>query len=352
MKVLMTGVDKNRLGGMWTVANNYILSKDYNKEVDLTYIATSTNGSIFKKTMLMIKAFIKIKNELSLRKYDLVHIHMAEKGSVFRARIITKMAKKYNTKVIIHMHAGPFIYWYSSLNNKKKKKVDELFILADRVLVLGKYWKKSLSKIVDAKKIRVLYNGVNIPKKNCYNINGKYITYMGVLKKEKGIYDLIDAIGLIDKELDKSIKIKLCGLDLEGDIQEYINKRKLNNRFVLTGWVDEQKREEIYNNTLLNVLPSYFEALSMTVIESMAYGLPIITTNISTMNEVLDNNDLLVEPGDINELSKKIIKYTTNKIERKNISDSLYKRAKETFSCEDMINNTLKIYMEFGVDKK
>ncbi len=346
MKVLMTGVDKNRLGGMWTVANNYISSKEYNDEVELTYIATSTNGSILKKTTLMIKGFICAKKELSSKKYDLVHINMAEKGSVFRARIITRIAKKYNTKVIIHMHAGPFIDWYSSLNSKKQKKVDELFNLADRVMVLGKYWKNSLSKIVDINKIRVLYNGVNIPKNNSYNANGKYITYMGVLKREKGIYDLIDAINLINKKLDKSIKVKLCGLDLEGNIQEYVNKKKLNDRIVLTGWVNEKERENIYNNTLLNVLPSYFEALSMTVIESMAYGIPIITTNISTMNEVLDNKELLITPGDANMLSKKIIEYVNNKKLRRNVSENLYKRAKETFSCKDMVNSTINIYME------
>ncbi len=346
MKVLMTGVDKNRLGGMWTVANNYITSKEYNKKIDLTYIATSTNGSIVKRTLLMIKAFNKVKKELSKNKYDLVHIHMAEKGSVFRARIITKIAKKNNIKVVIHMHAGPFINWYSSLNDKKQKQVKELLDLADRVMVLGKYWKKSLSEIVDDKKIRVLYNGVHVPKSNNYNTNGKYITYMGVLKKEKGIYDLIDAIGLIDKKLDKSIIIKLCGIDLEGNIQEYINNKELNNRFDLAGWVDAKERDSIYKNTVLNLLPSYFEALSMTVIESMANGIPIITTSISTMNEVLDNKDLLIKPGDTKELSNKIIDYINNKDLRKKVSNNLYKRAKATFSCEDMINNTLNIYME------
>ncbi len=346
MKVLMTGVDKNRLGGMWTVANNYISNKKYNNEVDLTYIATSTNGSIVKRTLLMIKAFINVRKTLSHRDFDLVHIHMAEKGSVFRARIITKIAKKHNTKVVIHMHAGPFINWYSTLNKKKQKQVMELFTLADRVLVLGKYWKKSLSEIVDNNKIRVLYNGVNVPNKNNYNANGKYITYMGVLKKEKGIYDLIDAISLIDKELDKSIIVKLCGIDLEGNIQEYINNKKLNNRFDLAGWVDAKERDNVYKNTILNLLPSYFEALSMTVIESMANGIPIITTNISTMNEMLDNEDLLIEPGNSKELSKKIIKYIKEKELREKVSKDIYNRAKATFSCEDMINNTLNIYME------
>ena len=346
MKVLMTGVDKNRLGGMWTVANNYITSKEYNEAVDLTYVATSTNGSIIKRTILMIFAFIKIKKILSKRNIDLVHIHMAERGSTFRARIITKIAKKYNTKVIIHMHAGPFIDWYSTLNKNKQKQIKELFTLSDRVLVLGKYWKDSLSSIVDPKKIRVLYNGVNVPQRNNYNIKGKYITFMGVLKKEKGIYDLIDSIKIIDSELDKRIKVKLCGIDLEGNVQEYINNKNLNNRIELAGWVNETERDNIYKNTILNVLPSYYEALSMTVIESMANGIPIITTNISTMNEVLNNNSLLIEPGNVESLSRVILKTINNEKTLSKISKQEYERCKEYFDIDINIKNTLKIYKE------
>lgn len=344
MKVLMTGVDKNRLGGMWTVANNYISSKSYNKEVDLTYIATSTNGNFVKRTILMIKAFIKIKRELSKNKYDLVHIHMAEKGSTFRARIITKIAKKHKTKVIIHMHAGPFVDWYNSLNVKKKKKIKELLSLADLVLVLGEYWKKSLTKIVDKNKIKVLYNGVKMPKKNSYNINGKFITYMGVLKKEKGIYDLINAIKIIDNKLDKKYIIKLCGIDLEGNIQKYVDENGLNKRIELVGWVNETKREEIYKNTILNILPSYYEALSMTVIESMANGIPIITTDISTMYEVLNNKEQLIRPGDVNSLAELILKLVEDKPRLKEISSCSYKRCKEYFNVESSINNTIKLY--------
>ncbi len=344
MKILMTGVDENRFGGMWTVANNYICNSKYNKEVDLTYVATSTNGSIIKRTCLMLKAFIKIKSILSKKQTDIVHIHMAEKGSTFRARIITKIAKKYNVKVVIHLHAGPFMDWYSTLNEKKKNQIKELFDLSDKVLVLGNFWKEQLAALVKKNKIEVLYNGVKVPSSNKYNINGKYITFMGVLKKTKGIYDLIDAIKLIDKELPKNIIVKVCGIDLEGNVQEYINSHNLEKRIELAGWVDEKKRKTIYANTVINVLPSYYEALSMTVIESMANGIPIITTNISTMNEMLDDKELLIDTGNVKELSEKLLLFINSQSKRKNVSKRIYKRAKELFSEEEMINNTLKIY--------
>lgn len=344
MKVLMTGVDKNRLGGMWTVANNYITSEKYNKEIDLIYVPTSTNGNIVKRTLLMIKAFIKIKKIVSKQNIELVHIHMAEKGSTFRARIISKIAKKHNKKVVIHLHAGPFMDWYNTLNEKRKKQIREMMNQVDLIIVLGNYWKKSLSTLVNKEKIEVVYNGIPIPNSNNYNCKGENITFMGVLKKEKGIYDLVDSIKEIDSKLDKKYKIKVCGKDLEGNIQDYINQAGMNERIELTGWIEGEEKEKIITNTALNVLPSYFEALSMTVIESMGQGIPIVTTNISTMNEVLNQEKLLINPGNTKRLGELILELINNEKERKKISEKEYLRCKEMFDVDKSIEDTLLLY--------
>ena len=344
MKVLMTGVDKSRLGGMWTVSNNYITSKEYNDKVDLTYVATSTSGSILKRVLCMLKGFLKVKRELKSKKYDIVHIHMAEKGSTYRASYIVNLATKYKTKVIIHMHAGPFMAWYDTLNEKKKNRIKEMFEKTTKVLALGDYWKKQLEALIDGKKIEVLYNGVAIPENNKYDSDSKNIIYMGVLKKEKGIFDLINAVKYIDEKLEKSITFKFCGIDLEGNIQETIKNMQLQDRIKLVGWVSGNEKEKLMRNAMISILPSYFEALSMTVIEAMSYGIPVITTDISTMNEVLDNKEQLITPGDSVELGNKILDMVNSENKRKQISKKEYDRCKTSFSIENNIGKTLEIY--------
>ena len=54
MNVLMVGVDEGRVGGMWTVAENYISNKWFNQKVKLYYIATSTGGSKIKRIKKML----------------------------------------------------------------------------------------------------------------------------------------------------------------------------------------------------------------------------------------------------------------------------------------------------------
>lgn len=346
----MVGVGPERVGGMWTVADQYMKSDYYNKKVNLTYVATSTNGSKLKRLTFMLKGLMKIQYKLKHDEYDIVHIHMAEKGSTFRKGIVVKMAAKCGCKVIVHLHAGPFMTWYNSLENQKQLKIKNIFANIDRLLVLGEYWKKEMKQLIPEEKITVLYNGAEIPNINSYNINSYKIIYSGVMKKEKGIYDLIDAIKMIDDRIDKKYKVELYGNDLEGNIDNYMKDNNISHRFILKGWVDSDKKDSIYNHALINVLPSYYEGLSMSVIEAMSYGIPTITTNISTMPELLGETVVLVKPGDVHGLAKEIKRYCENPELLKKLSQLLYERSKKIYNIDNNIKNLIQIYKNLLID--
>lgn len=344
MHILMVGVDEKRIGGMWTVAESFIDNLEFNKKVNLYYVATSTSGSIVNRILKMLTGYVKIFMILLTCKIDIVHIHMAERGSVYRKGLVVYISKLFKKKVVVQMHAGAIMAWYNTLSDFKKKIVFKIFNKADEFFVLGNYWKEQLLHLVSCEKIRILYNGAKCPNINLYNINGNSILYLGVIKRSKGVYDLVDAIKLIDNNLPKKLKIYICGIDEDGNLESYINELKLQNRIILTGWIDKQQRLELFNNTMLCVLPSYFEALSMTVIESMCYGIPIVTTNISTMPELLGDEIHLVEPGDVRGLSKEIFRLVNCVNERKKYSHIEYNRAKHFFNIDVVIKKTLIFY--------
>ena len=345
MNILMVGVGPKRIGGMWSVSEQYINSEYFNKKVKLYYVKTSTLGSIFRRILCMIFGYLKIFYILLFKKIDIVHLHMAEKGSVYRKGFIAKLSKKMNKKVIIHMHAGPFMAYYKTISERSKKNVLKILnCYSDKVIVLGNYWMNQMSEIVSKDKLVVLYNGVDIPEKNQYSENNKNIVYFGVMNKNKGIYDLIETIEKINDKLDNSIKIRLCGKDLTGDVERLIDEKKLNNRIYYLGWIDGEKKEQELKNAMISVLPSYYEGLSMTIIEAMSYGIPVITTNISTMNEILNNEKFLFNPGDTEKFGELILYLASKKEERNKISHSEYERVKKIFSNKIFIEKTLEIY--------
>ncbi|MCR4697460.1 MAG: glycosyltransferase family 4 protein [Lachnospiraceae bacterium] len=352
MNVLMIGVSPKRVGGMWTVAEQYINNKTYNEIVNLRYIATSTQGTIIERIIFMIIGYIRIFWILNTKPIDILHIHMAEKGSTFRKGIISIWGKKKNKKVIIHLHAGAFMAWYNSVSEKKQNRIRKVFESADRFLVLGEYWKRELSSIIPREKIQVLYNGVNCSPYNPYNQEAKNIVYFGLLKKEKGTYDLINSIKLINNKLPVDTKVILCGNDLEGKVNETIEKLELNDRIILPGWLEGEERDNVFREAMIEVHPSYYEGLSMTVLEAMAMGIPVITTNISTMPEVLGKDGIMIEPGDIYGLSDEILKLSNNKELRVKVGENAFYRAKHIFSIDNQMKRTIEIYKELLREEK
>ncbi|MBE6098963.1 MAG: glycosyltransferase family 4 protein [Anaerovibrio sp.] len=346
MNVLMVGVDEERAGGMWSVAETYIKSEKFNQHVGLTYIATSTGGSALKRIKKMLIGLIQIIGVLLFQKVDVVHIHMAEKGSVFRKGLVVALAKLFGKKIAIQMHAGPIVHWYSTLDGTTQSLVRFILNSSDKLLVLGEYWKRELCSIIDERKIQVLYNGTICSNSNNYNVDGKNIVFLGMITERKGAFDLIKAVSLVDREISADIKVLMCGLDFDGKAEKYSRELHLEQRIVFVGWVDSLYKEKIFRNAMLCVLPTYFEGLSMTVIEAMAHGVPVITTNISTMPELLGRDYSLIIPGDIDGLCEQLRHMCNDKNARLKTSAYLFNRAKAMYSLEKNINSTLSIYKE------
>lgn len=344
INVLMVGVDSGRIGGMWSVAEMYISNTEFNNEVNLKYIPTSTGGSTLKRLCKMIQGFLKILIYLIKNDVDIVHVHMAEKGSVFRKGMVIWLANCFGAKTIIQMHAGPIMDWYHKLSDYKRRKVKRIFNHCDKMLVLGDYWKHQLLEIVAEDKLIVLYNGTDCSNTNRYNSHGKNVLFLGMITKRKGAFDLIDAVKIIDERIPKDIHFLLCGFDEDSKAKSYVDELSLQHRVLFPGWVGNEEKENLFKDTRLCVLPSYFEGLSMTVIESIAHGIPIVTTNISTMSEILGDDIHLIEPGDVSDLAETIYELIVNDSKRLEQSRLVYERSRLLFSIEKNINNTIDVY--------
>lgn len=346
MKVLMVGVSDKRAGGMWTVANNFISNLDFKTRTGLEYIPTSTDGNIVEKLFFSIKGMIKIIKYLNKEKVDIVHVHMAEKGSVYRKALVLMFAKKKGCKTIIQMHAGPIMNWYNNRSSINQRIIRNIFNSSDLFLTLGNYWSRQVSKIVLPSKIRVLYNGVTIPDVNNYNKESRDIVFVGRINKKKGIIELLDAMKLLNEKLERRYKCLIYGTDEIGNISEMIEERGLKDRVVYKGWINESQIINVYKSAVLNILPSHTECLSMNILEAMSMGVPCVTTDITTMREMIPFKEDLVKVGDKKELADRIFKLILNKDERQKKSEILYNLAKDKFSIRQISEDLINIYSE------
>lgn len=349
MKVLMIGVDRSSVGGMLTVVNNYMNDKEFVNKTNLKYIPSVIKTGKVGKILFFLFALVRIVFNIVFKRYDIVHIHMSTRTSVWREGLICKVASLLGCKVLIHIHAD-IEPWYNDLSPRLKNLASSIFNTADSIALLGYKWVPFMQSIVHSKnKIKVLYNAVEVPKSNLYNSNSKNIIFVGMLTPLKGINEMFEAFKKLDAKIDSCYKLHIYGPDKNGNIDRMILKFNLKDRVKYCGWLGNDGKDSVYRDALINILPSYTEALPMSILETMSYGIPNIATTVGAIPEVIKNdvNGILIKPKSSEELENAILKLLENKERLIAYSSEAYKTVCSKFSLECNLQGTFEIYKSF-----
>ena len=129
-------------------------------------------------------------------------------------------------------------------------------------------------------------------------------------------------------------------------MKKRIKELRIEHRIAHVGWVDGEQKREFMKNTILNVLPSYNEGLPMTILETMAYGIPNISTRIASIPEVITDseNGYLITPGDIEALESRLLTLIEDKMKREQFSQKSYLLIKTNLSLPYAIDSLTEIY--------
>ena len=127
------------------------------------------------------------------------------------------------------------------------------------------------------------------------------------------------------------------------EIFDIIKNYDLQNRVVFTGFVPDKDLVLLYNAATLFVYPSLYEGFGLPLLEAMSCGTPVITSNLSSLPEVVGNAAITVNPYDFEELAKKIDKVLSDKELQKILIKKGVNRAKE-FTWEKTALETIKVY--------
>ena len=345
IKVVMCGSALSNGGGVVAVTKNYL---EYNEwdHVEIKYVVTHINGSALKKICVFVSAYLKILGLLFRNQVDVFHLHACDGGPFYRKSIILFTAKLFKKKVILHHHTD-YTEFFGSISGLKAKFVKRALKEADINIVLGQNLIPVVKGYEAKAKIHVLYNAVLQKEKYCFNQDADTILFLGWLLERKGIFDLLQAVKQIEQLLPNNIKIALCGLADDMTLTR-IREYGLDERISHIGWIDGIEKKELLNKAIVNVLPSYREGLPMTILETMAMGIPNIASKISTIPEVIKDkeNGLLVEPGNIDQISDCIRTVVLNEQYRRKLSEQSFDTIKEKFELKKHIDTVNSIYMQ------
>lgn len=346
-KILVIGPSSTRSkGGMATVIEEIEKDKDLKEQFDIDVYESYIDGNKFVRFVYSIYAFIKFY--FTKRNYDIYHVHVASRGSTFRKGHYVDAIKKWNKKVILHIHGAQYIGFFNEISEKKQNRVAEILKKSDMVVALSQDWKEKFDQTFGLTNCFVLENGIDMerlaPAIQDPVVHQEAFVTLGRLGQRKGTYDLVEAIDIARKAVP-NIKCYLAG---DGDIEkvkELVRAKHLEQNIDVVGWVNFDKKLELLKSVSTVVLPSYDEGLPMSILEGMACGKAIISTTVGAIPEVInEENGILVSAGDTKALSVAIIKCCTNESLMKNFSAKNRKKAKEKYSVKHMHKKLATLY--------
>jgi glycosyltransferase involved in cell wall biosynthesis len=305
-------------GGMQTVMEQ-MMNLDI-KEFNLISFNVSKNklikSNIVFNAINFIYRCLKLIIYLAVYNPDITHIHVAADNDFIQKNIFHNICKSLNKKTIIHTHGSRFKEWYASLDLNNKKKVKDFFNKSDAIIVLSDSWKKFYSKISSQKNIFVINNSIeNIDFKIYKRIYPKkefVVLFLSSICERKGTYDLLKVIKMIKKE---NFRFVFVGpYENKNKFFKEVDILKIRDRCEFIGEVLGKERFKYYASADVFVLPSYAEGLPVAILEAMSFGLPVISTKVGAIPEVIKKkNGILIEAGDINKLKDAIIHISQNK---------------------------------------
>ncbi|MBU2082272.1 glycosyltransferase [Patescibacteria group bacterium] len=148
--------------------------------------------------------------------------------------------------------------------------------------------------------------------KNKFGINDKTLVYAGRLAPEKNIDIIIKAVALVKKKIP-SVTLAMAGhgVSLEA-IKKLAKELDVQENVKFLGVISQFDLANLYRASEIFTITSTSETQSMTLIQAMACGLPVIGVRARALPEYIENNGILIEPGDFKGLSEKIIELLEN----------------------------------------
>lgn len=254
--------------------------------------------------------------------------------------------------------------WYQKLGNMYRRwNVPRVVKISDKIITVSKFERNRIAEFFkipkDDNRLVAIYNGVTehfrkIDDQNeldrvkqLYKLPENFFFFLGNTDPKKNTPGVLKAFSdYLKKTKDDTY---LVMLDYEQSALEKIlsdiGDKELKSKIVLTGYVVNTDLPAIYNLCRIFLYPSLRESFGIPMLEAMRCGVPVITSNTSSMPEVSGDAAYIVDPYKPEEITEGIIELLNNSKLREELIKKGYKQS-QNFSWKNMAIDVLKLYEE------
>jgi len=335
LKVVMMGPSLDEKGGMGSVGT--LILNNALAELQIEHISTWDGELSRNSTIYMFKAFVRalfaLFEKLLKGEVDIVHIHLAERGSAVRKAIIALVTMAFNKPFIMHAHGCEFHSFHSQLPIIPKKLLNWVLQQSAYLIALSESWRDYYVNNcgLTAEQVIVFPNPAEIPEYVPDRANSQQklkIAFLGRICKRKGVFDLLEAFAQLASQHQEKSELLLAGIGEIEEAKALAQRLEIKQHVTFPGWVDPDGRNKLLSDADVFLLPSYNEGLPMAVLEAMSWGLPVVTTPVGGIPELITNQEtgLLVDPGNVPQLAEALESLIKNELLRLELGKAARKR--------------------------
>ena len=236
---------------------------------------------------------------------------------------------------------------------------------ADAILTVSETSKRDIVRVlaIPPERIHVTYNAADASLRpicdmaalegirDSHGIAGDYLLYFGGFDRRKNVERILQAFKAAHTDFHSPCQLVLAGsLNLVGhplypDPRTMVRRLGIEEQVIVTGRISEEEKPLLYSGATAFVFPSLYEGFGMPVLEAMACGTPVITSNISSLPEVAGDAALLVDPTNVDAIAEAMVRIVNDAGLREELSRKGLQRASR-FSWEASALKTLEVYRQ------
>jgi glycosyltransferase involved in cell wall biosynthesis len=215
-----------------------------------------------------------------------------------------------------------------------------------RIIAVSAFTARQVEELlrVEAQRIRVIPHGVHLPGQTPpVGARERLILFAGAIQKRKNLERLIDAF----EQCEPGWRLILAGSQGYGvaSVLDRIARSSRRSDIETPGYVSETHLHDLLSRASIFAFPSLDEGFGIPVLEAMAWGVPVLTSNRSALPEAAGDAGLLADPLDTESITRALCALTTDEALRAELRERGLSRAKR-FSWEEAVRKTWDVYKE------
>ncbi|MDQ2712494.1 MAG: glycosyltransferase family 4 protein [Acidobacteriota bacterium] len=217
---------------------------------------------------------------------------------------------------------------------------------SDLIIAVSQFTANQVSDLlkVERQRIRVIPHGVTVPSEQTERQRDKMVLFVGALQARKNVKRLVEAFEV----LPKPWRLVLAGAPTgfkAAEILKRVEASPCRDRIDVTDYVSRERLHDLYAKASIFAFPSLDEGFGIPVLEAMAWGIPVLTSDGAALGELAHGAALLVNPQNVSDIADGL----TQLIQREDLREQLIQAGLQRaagFTWENTVRETYQVYRE------